>query len=313
MSTKILGQDIQTQKYTTGGGTTAYTATVPNLTALYDGFAITVKMNATNTGSSTLNVNWLGAKTLKKPWVTNMAANDLLINSVYTFVYDLSQDFFFISNIDTANNIGDFNTQYDVIWYPSGAVTVYNAAGISNTSGSGTIGNILLFDVSSDAYIYSNIAGKPNTANIFLQWDDIDVIEIEFQASFISPWAWRYFSVWLADTSATTWWTDITSLQRRVFLQAGNNTATTVFVRTADGTTTSASSAITATYTNRNTYKMTFNKGTNVLTYLNGTLVDTKTTNLPTGTNDVSIGVGLDSWFAEGMYLSPITIRIKYA
>ena len=116
-----------------------------------------------------------------------MAANDLLINSVYTFVYDLSQDFFFISNIDTANNIGDFNTQYDVIWYPSGAVTVYNAAGISNTSGSGTIGNILLFDVSSDAYIYSNIAGKPNTANIFLQWDDIDVIEIEFQASFISP------------------------------------------------------------------------------------------------------------------------------
>lgn len=101
MSTKILGQDIQTQKYTTGGGTTAYTATVPNLTALYDGFAITVKMNATNTGSSTLNVNGLGAKTIKKPGVTNLAASDLLINSVYTFVYDLSQDFFFLPSLNT--------------------------------------------------------------------------------------------------------------------------------------------------------------------------------------------------------------------
>lgn len=106
MSTKILGQDIQTQKYTTAGGTTAYTATVPNLTALYDGFAITVKMNATNTGSSTLNVNWLGAKTIKKPGVTNLAASDLLIDSVYTFVYDLSQDFFFLSRVvSTTTNI----------------------------------------------------------------------------------------------------------------------------------------------------------------------------------------------------------------
>lgn len=99
MSTKILGQDIQTQKYTTGGGTTAYTATVPNLTALYDGFAITVKMNATNTGSSTLNVNGLGAKTIKKPWVTDLSASDLLINSCYQLVYDLAQDFFFLLRV----------------------------------------------------------------------------------------------------------------------------------------------------------------------------------------------------------------------
>lgn len=121
MSTKILGQDIQTQKYTTGGGTTAYTATVPNLTALYDGFAITVKMNATNTGSSTLNVNGLGAKTIKKPGVTNLAASDLLINSVYTFVYDLSQDFFFLPSLNTgALPVG-------AVWYldASNGVSVY--------------------------------------------------------------------------------------------------------------------------------------------------------------------------------------------
>lgn len=208
---------------------------------------------------------------------------------------------------------GDFNKQYDLIFYPNGATNVLNSSAANNFSGSGTAGNILYFNVASDAFINAQLPGKPNTANTFLRWDDITTLEFEFTASFTSPWAGRYFSVWLADTSATTGWTDITSVQRRVFLQAGNNTGTTVFVRTADGTTTSASSAITATYTNWNTYKMTFNKGTNVLTYLNGTLVDTKTTNLPTGTNLVNIGVGLDSWFAEDMYLWPITVRIKYA
>lgn len=58
---------------------------------------------------------------------------------------------------------------------------------------------------------------------------------------------------------------------------------------------------------------MTFNKGTNVLTYLNGTLVDTKTSNLPTGTNNVVVGIGLDSAAAEDMYISPIIVRVKYA
>lgn len=44
-----------------------------------------------------------------------------------------------------------------------------------------------------------------------------------------------------------------------------------------------------------------------------GTLLGTKTTNLPSGTNNVVIGAGIDSASSENMYLSAITCRVKYA
>jgi len=177
MSTKILGQDIQTQKYTTGGGTTAYTATVPNLTALYDGFAITVKMNATNTGSSTLNVNWLGAKTLKKPWVTNMAANDLLINSVYTFVYDLAQDFFFLPSLTTTTSTG---------WFGGWATSAYG-----------------LVD-----YVFANVgAGSQNFDNHYGLYESASAI-YSFSFCTMGNWASNDDKSWLASIlkiDKTTW------------------------------------------------------------------------------------------------------------
>jgi hypothetical protein len=95
----IEQEAIRNKKYTTGGGTTAYTVTMSNTPALYDGLTVTVKMNATNTGSSTLNVNGLGAKTLKKPNGSNLSSGDLTINGVYQFVYDLAQDFFFVPSL----------------------------------------------------------------------------------------------------------------------------------------------------------------------------------------------------------------------
>jgi hypothetical protein len=321
MSTKILGQDIQTQKYTTGGGTTAYTATVPNLTALYDWFAITVKMNATNTGSSTLNVNGLWAKTIKKPGVTNLAASDLLINSVYTLVYDLAQDFFFISNIETANNIGDYDIQNTVFWYKDGTLSVVGATAASNLDFSGatdwfTALNIGNYSFTWDGYIYNRISGKPNTANQYLRWDDIDTIELEFTAEFDNPTATRYLEVWLADSSATTWWTDFASLQRRILLSVWNGTTASALIRTADWTTASSSTAITVTTTNWNTYKIVFDKaGLSVMTYVNGVLGNTKATDLPAWTNNVVVGIGLESpWgIAHELWITWITVRVKYA
>lgn len=79
---------------TTAGGTTAYTLTTNQvLTALADGERLHVVMNATNTAASTLNVDGLGAKAIKK--VTrageeDVQAGDLAISAHHFFQYDAS-------------------------------------------------------------------------------------------------------------------------------------------------------------------------------------------------------------------------------
>lgn len=77
---------------TTAGGTTTYTLTPsPAITAYTTGQEFLIKMNATNTGASTINVSGLGAKSLTKGGATALASSDLLINAVYKIVYDGTQ------------------------------------------------------------------------------------------------------------------------------------------------------------------------------------------------------------------------------
>jgi hypothetical protein len=71
------------------GGTTAYTfTTAQGLTSLTDGFKITFRCNATNTGASTLNVDGLGAVALAKVKGTALVAGELVLNSIYTATLD---------------------------------------------------------------------------------------------------------------------------------------------------------------------------------------------------------------------------------
>lgn len=94
---------------TTAGGTTVYTlALVPALTAYITGMRIWVKMNATNTGPSTINVNALGAKSIKKNVSQDVAASDLLIGAVIILKYDgtnFQVESDFVNNVDFGNGI----------------------------------------------------------------------------------------------------------------------------------------------------------------------------------------------------------------
>jgi len=77
---------------TTAGGTTTYTLTpTPAVGAYVTGQEFNIKMNATNTGASTINVSGLGAKSLTKGGATALASGDLLINATYTITYDGTQ------------------------------------------------------------------------------------------------------------------------------------------------------------------------------------------------------------------------------
>ena len=71
-----------------GTADTAVVTLSPAITAYAAGQRITFKANAASTGAATVNVNTLGAKTLKKHNDQDIAAGDIESGSIVTAVYD---------------------------------------------------------------------------------------------------------------------------------------------------------------------------------------------------------------------------------
>lgn len=66
-----------------------YVATLnPALSAYAEGVTLRLKVNIANTGASTLNVNGLGAKGIKKSSGSAVSAGNLKAGSIYTLTYD---------------------------------------------------------------------------------------------------------------------------------------------------------------------------------------------------------------------------------
>jgi hypothetical protein len=86
--TKAEAMNVIPYVATTGSANT-YTATLsPAPTAYYEGMAVALKINVDNTGASTINLNSLGAKTIKRPNGSDVTAASLKANSVYTIRYN---------------------------------------------------------------------------------------------------------------------------------------------------------------------------------------------------------------------------------
>jgi len=84
---------VQTYDYAAdAGGTDAYAITVtPAPTAYVTGQVFRFKANTANTGTATLNVNSLGAKTIKKPAASapsDLATGDIIANQIVEVVYN---------------------------------------------------------------------------------------------------------------------------------------------------------------------------------------------------------------------------------
>lgn len=70
-------------------GTDAYTGTVtPAIASYVVGTKVYIIIGTTNTGASTINLNSLGAKTIKKDGTVNLAAGDLPSGSIRCLIYD---------------------------------------------------------------------------------------------------------------------------------------------------------------------------------------------------------------------------------
>lgn len=113
----IKGKELTT----TAGGTTTYTLTPPTAVAAYvTGAEFNIKMNASNTGASTINISGLGAKSLTKGGATALASGDLLIDGVYKITYDGTQ--FQVSGI--GGSAATVATQAEVATGTSNTLTV---------------------------------------------------------------------------------------------------------------------------------------------------------------------------------------------
>ncbi|MCK4869516.1 MAG: tail fiber domain-containing protein [Gammaproteobacteria bacterium] len=81
-------RDTKNYAGTTAGSVDAYTASLTHVVAYNDGQRVTAKIHATNTGTSTLDVESVGPATIYYPDGLVLLANELTLNGTYTFVYN---------------------------------------------------------------------------------------------------------------------------------------------------------------------------------------------------------------------------------
>lgn len=72
----------------TGAANAYEVALTPAPAAYQAGMMLTFKANVANTGAATLNINGLGAKTIKKLVTTDVAANDITLGQMVIVMYD---------------------------------------------------------------------------------------------------------------------------------------------------------------------------------------------------------------------------------
>ena len=106
VSAEVIQKNTLTYVQATGSANTYAAAYLPAITAYTAGQMLSFKAGVANTGASTLNVNGLGAKEIKKNGSADLAANDIKSGQVVTVIYDGTQ-FQMISQIGNASGGGN--------------------------------------------------------------------------------------------------------------------------------------------------------------------------------------------------------------
>jgi len=147
-------------------GSDTYVITLsPVPAAYYNGMVVNFKANTANTGAATLNVNALGAKTIKKMHDQDLETGDIESGQIVTLVYDgtnfqMQSQTGVISTIPTINltggqiafpataapsaNVNTLDDYEEGTWTPTAADAV--SGGNTSTTGTGTytkIGNMV--------------------------------------------------------------------------------------------------------------------------------------------------------------------------
>lgn len=145
------GFNIQQSKFTfatTGGTANAITLTLPLSPAAYaQPLNITFKASGTNTGTVTVNVNGLGAKTVKKIFagaIVDIVAGDIVSGAIYEIVYD-GVDFQLVNlsatgivtvkQGDLSTSTGSFSAVPSTLSVGGGGLNIYRSSSVIGPAG----------------------------------------------------------------------------------------------------------------------------------------------------------------------------------
>ena len=115
-------------------GTDSYAITLTGLSSYVAGQTFKFKAGTANTGACTLNINGLGAKTIKKDVSTDLATGDILANQIVIVTYD-GTNMQLVSKISAAIPAISYkagSTTYDLST-ASGTQTIAHGLGITPT------------------------------------------------------------------------------------------------------------------------------------------------------------------------------------
>lgn len=127
-------KDINGSKVTTGSANAYVLAANQTLSGYYDGLDLTFDANFTNSGAATINVDGLGAKTIKKFHDVDLASGDFEAGGKYRVVYD-GTVFQLMSPVANppATAASPVTTRGDLITTVNGTVETRIAVGSSGT------------------------------------------------------------------------------------------------------------------------------------------------------------------------------------
>lgn len=292
-----------TNYITDTGAVNALVATLsPALGAYAAGVLVQVKVANTNTGATTINVNALGAKTIKKgQGTTDLVAGDIVAGQVISLEYDGTNfqlqspsalalnsngDGSSLTNIPVyAVNTDLTNTFYtfEIPIQPSSgsAVPGWTVAG-GFTGASGGAGYARFFDAATTILISNPLPGTTSTASYGYN----KIIRFKTRVKFEDTSDIKGFGICTTAANIYSAQTDTTNGEIRFVLNGA-----TLYAQNANGTATSTDITSGITVTNWNVYEFVFTPGVDIKFYVNGSLKATHTTNLPSsGTGLIAIG-----------------------
>ena len=245
-STITWSQNSVDKRWTTAGTANTYTLTLtPAITSYVAWQTFNVKFHVANTWASTININWLWAKTLVKDVSTALVNGDIPINSIYQLLYDgtnfLIKDIWFAGistsarlawalSDETGTWVAVFGTSptftTSIIW--SATMAVMNTVStVINAFGAATTLNIGWTPTTAITHTYSGNAtatATTKTVNLGTWW---------------AAWSTTNVNIW----SANGWTTSITSPTVSLWWTTWASTTGTIELWHATDTTISRSSA----------------------------------------------------------------------
>ena len=152
---------INTHAKTVGGTADAITLTMNHVTSSYvDGYTVFFTATANNTGAVTVDIDGLGARSVKKNGNVNLEANDLQTNVIYGIAYNASSNTFKMITV-VSNSPDGVPIGTGMMLFSNTAPTNYFIC--DGSAKSMTVYEALLDALDSDFYTFSG--GANCTAN----------------------------------------------------------------------------------------------------------------------------------------------------